>query len=160
MQDQARSAGVRFPVLRLLVRATMAPTCRLSPCPTDPACRCGTAPLPDSVAVFRAEYGRVAYERLGMHPPAASATSLCKPLQEDQAVIVGFKHHISAIARGHFMRHRFRILESQWTCHASFSTIPTIVSNHFFHYTQTLVTSDLLSDVLVASLDSLEDFSK
>lgn len=48
---------------------------------------------------------------------------LLQPLQKNQAVIVGFKHHLAAIATGHDMIHRSRILESQRPRHAIFSTI-------------------------------------
>jgi len=58
-----------------------------------------------------------------MHPPAATPASLFQPLQKNQAVIVGFKHHLPAIATGHDMIHRSRILEPQWPRHARFSSI-------------------------------------
>ena len=64
-----------------------------------------------------------AHEHLGMHPPAATPASLFQPLQKNQAVIVGFKHHLPAIATGHDMIHRSRILEPQRSRHASFSSM-------------------------------------
>jgi hypothetical protein len=59
-----------------------------------------------------------------MHPPAATPAGFFQPLEENQAVIVGLKHRLSAIATGHDMIHRPRILESQRPRHAIFPTIP------------------------------------
>jgi hypothetical protein len=60
---------------------------------------------------------------LRLASPAATSARLFQPLQKNQAVIVGFKHHLPAIATGHDMIHRSRILESQRPRHASFSSI-------------------------------------
>ncbi len=72
---------------------------------------------------FEQEVEMLAHEHPGMYPPAATPASLFPPLQKNQAVIVGFKHHLPAIATGHDMIHRSRSLASQRPRHASFSSI-------------------------------------
>ncbi len=59
----------------------------------------------------------VAHEHPGMHPPPAAAADLFQPFQENQAVVVGFKHRLPAIATGHQVIDRTRILESQRSWH-------------------------------------------
>ena len=56
---------------------------------------------------------------LRLASPAATPASLSQPLQKNQAVIVGFKHHLPAKATGHDMTHRSRIPESQRPRHAT-----------------------------------------
>ena len=71
------------------------------------------------------------HEHPDMHPPATTAVNLFQPLMENQAVVISFKHRLPAIATGHHMIDRTRILESQRPCHAPSLQVPAAASAAF-----------------------------
>ena len=55
-----------------------------------------------------------------MDPPTVTFANLAKPEHEGFSVVIGFKHHLAAIATRHHVIDRAWILESNLTSHALF----------------------------------------